>query len=167
MAPQAALGISVIVSFLVWGTISVIYIWPALGRAPRPLAMRALLTVHAFRFEGLSFIVPGVVSPALSLEFTRPAAYGDLGAALLALLALWLLPKNGWITLAWIANIWGVADLINAAYHGSQIGLGLVPGQLGATFFIITIYVPLLFITHVLMIALLLQRDPERRLAHG
>jgi hypothetical protein len=134
---------------------------------PRPLAMRALLTVHAFRFEGLAFIVPGVVSPELSLAFARPAAYGDFGAAILALLTLWVLPKNSWIALAWIVNLWGVLDLLNAAYEGFRNGLGLAVGQLGATYFIITVYVPLLLITHGLMIALLLQRRPGTRLADG
>jgi hypothetical protein len=160
MAPQAALGVSVLFSFLAWGTVSVTYIWPTVRSMPRPLAMRALLTLHAFRFVGLAFLVPGVVAPELPPAFARPDAYGDLGAAFLALLTLWLLPRAGWIPLAWLANLWGVLDLLNAIYRGNTIGLALEPGQLGATFFIITFAVPLLLITHVLMFALLLR--PER-----
>ena len=163
MAPQAVLGVGVLFSFLAWGTVSATYIWPALRNVPRPLAVRALLSLHAFRFVGLAFIVPGVVSPELPLAFARPDAYGDLGAALLALLTLWVLPKTGWIPLAWIANLWGVLDLLNAIYEGNRNGLEA--GQLGATFFIITVAVPLLLITHGLMIALLLRRDPGAQLA--
>jgi hypothetical protein len=51
-------------------------------------ALRPLLTLHAFRFVGLAFLVPGVVSPDLPAAFANPAAYGDLAAAVLALLAL-------------------------------------------------------------------------------
>jgi hypothetical protein len=36
----------------------------------------------------LAFVVPGVVSPNLPDAFARPAAYGDLIAAILALLAV-------------------------------------------------------------------------------
>jgi hypothetical protein len=161
MAQQAVFGISVVFSFLAWGTIAVKYVWPALRRMPRAQAVRALLTVHAFRFEGLSFIVPGVVSPVLSLAFAGPAAYGDLATALLALVTLWVFPRNGWIPLAWIVNLWGVLDLLNATYHANGIGLARDPGLLGATFFIVTLFVPLLMVTHVLMIALLLQRSPN------
>ena len=40
------------------------------------------------RFVGLSFLIPGVVSPSLSAAFAIPAAYGDLVAAVLAVLAI-------------------------------------------------------------------------------
>jgi hypothetical protein len=43
---------------------------------------------HTFRFIGLSFLVPGVVSPTLSQAFAAPAAYGDLIAAVLAVAAI-------------------------------------------------------------------------------
>src|SRR5262245_33082240 len=48
-------------------------------------ALRPLLVLHAFRFIGLSFLVPGVVSPDLPLAFARDAAFGDIVAAILAL----------------------------------------------------------------------------------
>jgi hypothetical protein len=44
--------------------------------------------LHSFRFVGLAFLVKGVVSPELPAAFAVPAAYGDLIAAVLALLAL-------------------------------------------------------------------------------
>jgi hypothetical protein len=159
MQPQAALGLSVVFSFLAWGHVMGRYGWPALRRMPPLLAWRAILSLHAFRFVGLSFIVPGVVSPELPLAFARPDAYGDLGAAILALLALWALPRTIGVTLTWAFNVWGTADLLFAVYNGNHNGLAA--GQLGATFFIITLIVPLLLITHVVMFALLLRREPR------
>jgi hypothetical protein len=44
----------------------------------------ALVVPHTFRFIGLSFPVPVVVSPSPPQAFADPAAYGDLAAALLA-----------------------------------------------------------------------------------
>jgi len=49
-------------------------------------ALQPLLVLHAFRFIGLSFLVPGVVSPDLPIGFARGAAYGDIVAAILATL---------------------------------------------------------------------------------
>jgi hypothetical protein len=115
-----------------------------------------LLILHSFRFVGLSFLIPGVVAPDLSPAFAVPAAFGDLGAAILALLALWALPSRLGILLAWIFNIWGTADLLFAFYQGNQAGF--TAGQLGAAFYIPTFLVPLLLVTHVLVFRVLLRR---------
>jgi hypothetical protein len=142
--------------FVCWGTIAAQYLWPALRTLPRHRALRLLLLIHSFRFIGLAFVVPGVVSPDLPSEFARPAAYGDLVAAILALLALAALPSKFGIGLVWVFNLWGVADLLYAFYQG-LFGVGVNPGQLRAAFFIPTVAVPLLFVTHVLVFMLLRQ----------
>jgi len=114
-----------------------------------------LLILHSFRFIGLVFLVPGVVSPNLPVEFARPAAYGDLVAALLALFALAGLQSRLGLVLVWLFNLWGSADLLNAFYQANRVGLA--PGDLGAAYFIPTIVVPLLAITHGLMFRILLR----------
>jgi hypothetical protein len=43
----------------------------------------------------------------------------------------------------------GATDIIVDYYHAIQLGLPAMPGQLGATYAIPIIYVPLLMITHV------------------
>ncbi len=153
-------GICVVLSFVVWGTIAAQYFWPALRLLPRSRALRLLLLVHSFRFIGLAFLVPGVVSPDLPAEFARPAAYGDLIAAVLALVALAGLASKFGIGLVWVFNLWGVADLLYAFYQG-LIGVRIKPGQLGAAFFIPTVAVPMLFVTHVLIFRLLMRGDGE------
>jgi hypothetical protein len=152
--PLAIFGISVGLSFVVWGIIATQYIWPALQKLPRTTALRPLLLFHGFRFIGLAFVVPGVVSPNLPPDFARPAAYGDLIAAVLALLALAGLSTRLGIVLGWIFNVWGTADLLYAFYQG-MIGARITPGELGAAYFIPTFVVPLLFITHGLVFRLL------------
>jgi hypothetical protein len=143
-------------SFIAWGIVTAQYIWPELNHRSRADALRPLLLLHGFRFVGLSFLVPGVVSPDLSASFANPAAYGDLAAAILALLALAAdLRRKLGLALAWVFNIWGTADLLYAFYQGNQVGLE--PGQLGAAYFIVIVLVPLLFITHGLVFMLLLR----------
>ncbi len=157
MDPLALFGISVVLSFVTWGIVAARYLWPRLGALGRHDALRPLLTLHAFRFVGLAFLIPGVVAPELPAAFARPAAYGDLVAALLALGALLALRTAAGIALVWVFNIWGTADLLYAFYQG-LVGVGVAPGLLGATYFIPTVVVPLLFITHGLMFRLLLRR---------
>ena len=60
--------------------------------------------------------------------------------------------------LAWIFNFWGFADLLNAFYQANHAGL--LAGQLGAMYFIPTVIVPLLLITHGLGFRILLQHQP-------
>lgn len=118
--------------------------------------MRPLLLLHSFRFIGLAFLVKGVVAPELPAAFAVPAAYGDLIAALLALVALAALRSRFGIPLVWAFNLWGTADLLYAFYQGNASGL--VPGMLQATYFIPTFIVPLLLITHVLVFLILVRR---------
>jgi hypothetical protein len=69
--------------------------------------------------------------------------------------------RSRWgILLVWVFNLWGSADLLYAFYQGNSVGF--VPGQLGAAYFIPTVVVPLLLITHGLVFRLLLQRDNVR-----
>jgi len=133
------------------------YLWPVLRDRPRDRALPPLLLLHSFRFIGLAFLVPGVVSPDLPEAYARPAAYGDLVAAVLALLALAGLRSRPGIVLVWVFNVWGSADLLYAFYQG--LAVGLEPGRLGATYFIPTVVVPLLLITHGLVFRLLLRGD--------
>ena len=51
----------------------------------------------------------------------------------------------------------GAADIIVDYYHATQLGLPAIAGQLGATYAIPIIYVPLLMITHVAAFYLLLR----------
>lgn len=159
MPSPALFGISVALSFVAWGIVAWQYIWPALRLRARADALRPILLLHAFRFAGLAFLIPGVVSPHLSPEFARPAAYGDLAAAILALLALATLSYKPGAILVWIFNIAGAADLLNAFWQGNRVNLAAAPGLLGAAYFIPTVVVPLLLITHGLAFRLLLRPE--------
>jgi hypothetical protein len=151
--------VSIAFSLIAWGIVTARHIWPELRRRPRVEALRPLLILHSFRFIGLAFLVPGVVSTDLPPAFAHSAAYGDIIAATLALFSLLLLPGGAGIAIAWVFNLWGLADLLNAFYQANRTGL--LAGQLGATYFIPTLVVPLLLITHGLAFRILLQHQPE------
>src|SRR5499425_1293127 len=159
MQTQLAFFASIAFSLIAWGMVVARYIWPELRLRQRADALRPLLVLHSFRFVGLAFLVPGVVAPGLPSAFANSAAYGDIIAAILALLALIRLPSTSGVVMAWIFNVWGTADLFNAFYQANHAGL--MPGQLGATYFIPTFIVPLLLITHGLGFRILLRRQAQ------
>ena len=127
----ALFGLSVLLSFCAFGIVTIVYILPRLRVMGQEDAITALVVTHSFRFIGLSFLVPGVVSPSLPPAFAMPAAYGDLAAAILAMIAaLALSIRTSWaISVVWMFNVWGAVDLLYAVYQG-QIGIGIGPGSL-------------------------------------
>lgn len=147
--------VSIAFSFIAWEIVAARYIWPELRVRERGEALRPLLILHSFRFIGLAVLVPGVVSPDVPPAFARPVAYGDTVAAILALLSLLLLRSGAGGAVVWIFSLWGLADLLNSFYQGPHTRL--LAGQLGAAYFIPTLVVPLLLITHGLAFRILLK----------
>src|ERR1700738_1908699 len=133
MQSQLSFFGSIAFSFIAWGIVTARYIWPELRPRQRAEALRPLLILHSFRFIGLAFLVSGVVSPDLPSAFAHSAAYGDIIAAILALLALISLPSASGVVIAWIFSLLGTADLFNAFYQANHAGL--MAGQLGAHHF--------------------------------
>ncbi|MDI1346379.1 MAG: hypothetical protein PSV22_20105 [Pseudolabrys sp.] len=155
---MALFGTSIVSSLVAWTLVTANFIWPVLRDRSRIDALRPLLILHAFRFIGLSFLISGVVSYDLPPDFAFDAAYGDLVASILALVSLAALRTSLGIPLVWIFNVWGSFDLLNAFYRASAGGL--MPGQLGAAYFLPTVIVPFLLVTHVLIFRLLLRQAP-------
>jgi hypothetical protein len=159
MSSQLCFFASIAFSFIAWGIVTARYIWPKLRHLQRSEALRPLLILHSFRFIGLAFLVPGVVSPDLPSAFAHSAAFGDIVATMLALLSLVLLPRGFGVVIAWIFNLWGSADILNAFYQANSAGL--LAGQLGAAYFLPTLIVPLLLITHGVAFRILLRHQSE------
>jgi hypothetical protein len=159
MNDLAIIGVCVLLCFIAFSIVAGNYITPRLRVCSREDAIKALAAPHMFRFMGLAFLMPGVVSPNLSPAFANPAAYGDLTAAILAMIAvLGLSVRASWAMLAvWIFNIEGTADLLFAFYQ-AILGAPQPPGALGAAFFLPTLIVPPLLVTHVLIFQQLLRR---------
>src|SRR6201981_297736 len=119
MLPQFAFFGSIAFSLIAWGIVTARYFWTQLGFRQPSEALRRLLILHSFRFIGLAFLVPGVVSPDLPPAFAHSAAYGDIIAAILALFSLLLLPSAAGVAAAWIFSLWGSADILNAFYQAN------------------------------------------------
>lgn len=162
MSPETLFRIQLVLGYVAWLLCFGAYLWPRLKAMDRIEAQRVIATLHSFRFFGLVFILPGVVGPDLPAGFTTFAAYGDFATGLLAMLALLTVrirPLFWWFVAAF--NIAGTVDLIVDYYHATQLDLPALAGQLGSTYAIPIIYVPLLMITHIAAFYLLMRRQPE------
>jgi hypothetical protein len=138
------------------------YVWPRLRSMDQAEAQRAIAALHSFRFFGLVFLIPGVVGPNLPAGFAAFAAYGDFATGILAMAALLAARIRSlfWPLVA-AFNAVGAVDIIVDYYHGNQLSLAPLAGELGATYAIPIIYVPVLMITHVAAFYLLLRSRPK------
>ncbi len=145
-------------SLLVLGLLAKWVLAPWLAKQSQSKALFWLTVPHAFRYIGMVFLVPGVVAQPLPDYFAIPAAYGDLATAALALMALILLRtgSNRAIVAVWLFNVVGTVDLLNALRH-----LDVAP-NLGAAWYIPTLFVPLLLVTHFMIFARLLKPVANR-----
>jgi hypothetical protein len=163
MGIRAVFGLSILMSFVASGLVTRLFIWPRLRVMARDDALLPLVVPHTFRFIGLSFLVPGVVSPALPSAFAAPAAYGDIVATILAIAASLALFRRASlaIVLVWLFNVWGASDFLFAYYQG-LVTVQLDARMLGAAFFIPTVFVPAALITHGLIFWLLVRPEASR-----
>lgn len=146
--------VSVLTSLIVWNKIGNKYFWPRYKHLELKKAVEPILILHSFRFAGLSFLIPGVVSTGLNPAWAIPAAFGDFAAAILAFIALSLANSNGTAFRAflWIFNILGLADLLLAFVDGPRYNI--LP-FIGPGYYIIILYVPILLLTHLMVFRLL------------
>jgi hypothetical protein len=166
MAPATVFQIHLILGYVPWLLCLGAYVWPRLKSVDRVEAQRAIAMLHSFRFFGLVFIVPGVVGPGLPAGFATFAAYGDFATGLLAMLALLTVRTRPLFWLFVVAfNLVGAVDILIDYYHGNQLDLPAMAGQLGATYAIPIIYVPVLMITHLVALYLLVRPKAAQALA--
>jgi hypothetical protein len=168
MSPALIFNLHLVLGYVAWLLCTSAYIFPKLKAMDPVDAQRAIATFHSFRFFGLVFILPGVVGHNLPLGFAPFAAYGDFVTGLLAIMALLAIRIR---PLFWPLvvgfNLVGAIDILVDYYHGVKLALPDSSGELGSTYAIVIIYVPLLMITHVISFYLLLRGQSEATRAAG
>ena len=154
MSLQAIFILQLGLSLLAFGLLAKWVLTPWLANQSQRKALFWLTIPHAFRHMGMVFLVPGVVAQPLPNYFALPAAYGDLLTGVLALLALILLRIGfkGAIVSVWLFNVVGTVDLLNALRHVDVVQ------NFGAVWYIPTLYVPLLLVTHFMIFAQLIRK---------
>ena len=161
MEPIALFGIQYTLSLLAYGLIGFWYVAPRLARLPRELALVPLLWVHAFRIVGGTILAPGAVDAVVPMDFRTTVGYGDLLTAALALVALVALRTriSVAIPLVWLCVVVGLGDTVNAIAQSMRYSVFNYP--LGVNWVIVTLYVPALLVSSLLIIMQLVRRPPS------
>ena len=153
------LTVNLVFSTLVFWMAARIYILPRLHElSPRSILLPVLL-LHALRHLGLMFLAPGGVYPGLPSEFAQPAAYGDLVAAVLAVVAIPAVATNAGVAkpLLWVFNVWGSLDLAAAITLAT---IHEAAPYMGPAYWIPAFWVPALLVTHYVTFLILLRHWP-------
>jgi hypothetical protein len=160
MSPTTLLGVQFTFSVVLFALVATWYVSPALDRLPASSALVPLFLVHALRYLPSSAFAPGQVDAKVPVHAMAGIAYGDLGSATLALVAAVFLRYRwgGAIGIAWAVNAvtsldWLYGGFLAASYR-------LVTYSMGANWYIINYYVPLIGVIHVMIFARLFR---ERR----
>jgi hypothetical protein len=158
MDPFWLLNLQFTCTLVAFALIAIWWIVPALARLPKESALVPLLMVHVFRYAPMALFAPGQVATGLPASTVQTIAYGDLISAMVALaaaIALKLRSPAG-LPLAWLFTLVGLADV--AVALAAAIGAGVYEFALGFNWYIVTFYVPVLCVTHVMIVWLLLRK---------
>lgn len=161
MNPFVVLNYQTVLSFVALTLIMRWHILPRLSRLPLEEALIPLIWIHVFRYVALTGFLPGQVSPNAPSGAISTVIFGDTLSGLLALVTVVLLERRtrGAIIAAWIFNIVGLAD-----WALSQVLVtsnDIFQYELGASTLIFVFYVPLLVITHTVMLYWLVRRKGD------
>jgi hypothetical protein len=151
------LTVNLLFSTLVFVIAAKHYLIPKLPQLDPRSVVLPILLLHAMRHLGLMFLAPGAVLPDIPRQFTYPAAYGDLLAAVLALIAIPAVMRQSRFArpLVGLFNIEGTLDLMVAItlatiYQASP--------YMGPAYWIPAFWVPALLVTHYVVFVILGKR---------
>jgi len=150
------LTVNLLFSTFVFWLIARIYVFPKLADLKPQTLLLPILLLHSFRHLGLMFLASGATYAGIPPQFTYPAAFGDLLAALLALIAILALVRNASSAriLVWVFNVEGTLDLFDA------IALATIyraQPYIGPAYWIPAFWVPALLVTHYITFVFLLK----------
>lgn len=159
MQPVVLFGIQFTLSLAAYALGALWYVVPRLSRLRRESALEPLLWIHAFRIVGGTILAPGAVAAGVPMEFRTMVGSGDLITALLALVALIALRARVSVAIAlvWLFLIVGTLDTANAIAQSVRDSVFTYP--LGVNWVIVTVYVPALLVSSVLILLQLLRSD--------
>ncbi len=151
MPPIVLFGIQFTFSLVAYALIAWWYVAPRLSRLPREVALVPLVWIHAFRIVGGTILAPAAVDAAVPSDFRTMIGYGDMATAVVALLALIALRRRMPVAIAlvWLVLSVGLLDTVNAIVQSMRYSV--FTHGLGVNWVIVTIYVPALLVSSLLI----------------
>jgi hypothetical protein len=157
---MSILTANLLLSTLIFWIAARLYLLPRLNQTRPHAVLLPVLLLHSFRHLGLMFLAPGATDPGIPPQFAYPAAYGDLLAAILALLSIPAVAIGHWSArpLVWAFNVEGSLDLLVAIILATVYGAS---AYMGAAYWIPAFWVPALLVTHYITFLILLKHWPH------
>jgi len=151
------LTVNLLFSTIVFAIAVKLYLIPILPRLEPRSVVLPILLLHALRHLGLMFLAPGAVFPGIPAQFAYPAAFGDLIAAVLALIALAAVVRRSRFARPLVAlfNVEGTLDLMLAI---SLATIYAAAPHMGPAYWIPAFWVPALLVTHYVVFVVLGKR---------
>lgn len=155
------LGGQSVIGFVVYALIFFWYVQPSLSKLPFEKAVLPMLLLHGFRFAGFTLLVVGQIDPSISREELSAIAYGDLLAAISALIAALALRGQSSLAvpLIWLFTFIGFADIVNVGRIA--ISLDLFNQYIGTMWFVAILFFPTLLIAHIYIVYGLINKGRE------
>lgn len=159
MSPFVLFNIQFVFVLVAYVLAAAWYVAPRLASVPRDAALVPLLWVHVFRIAGGIILAPGSVEAAVPDSFRAAIGYGDMLVGLLALIALVALRMRApWaIAFVWVTIAVGMLDTANAFVQ--SLANNVFVYALGFNWVIVTLYVPALLVSGVMIFWVLLRRN--------
>src|SRR5262245_1928688 len=153
------LTVNLLFSTLVFWIAARLYLLPRLGQLEPRTVLLPILLLHAMRHLGLMFLASGATYAGMPAEFARPAAIGDMLAAVLAVVAIPAVAKGSRLArpLVWAFNVEGSLDMISAITLATVYAAA---PQMGAAYWIPAFWVPALLVTHYVTFVVLWKQRP-------
>ena len=156
-APIVLFNLQFTLSLVLYALIALWFVAPRLSKLPREVALQPLVLVHCFRIIGGSILAPGSVGAGVPESFRTMVGYGDMITAAIAIVALialrlrvpWALP------IVWILLVVATVDTTNAVIQ--SLRYNVFNYDLGVNWEIVTIYVPALLVSSVLILLRLIR----------
>jgi hypothetical protein len=151
-------------SFIVFALLAYWFVVPYLAAQPIRKAMLVLLAPHMAHHVGLALLAPGIVGAGFPASFTLVIVIGEPTMLVLMLLCMALLRSGSGLAtfLLWIFTVAGFTYNFIAGYVGISLGSAVVD-NLHVHWYVSVFYVPLLFVSHVLVLINLIKRGHELR----
>ena len=161
MIYTVAAALASLLSLVAFGLIAAWYVVPWLRLQDRATALVALIWVQAFRHIALQIFSAQKFGLAVSERARDEIAIGDVAGMLLAIAAIIALRRGARISivLVWALALETFGDLVNSTVAGMRERL--FESASGVTWMILTFYVPVLWISLLLIVWQLLQRRNE------
>ena len=156
------LTVNLLFSTFVFWVAARIFVFPKLPTLNPQALLIPILLLHGMRHLGLMFLTAGATYAGIPAQFAYPAAFGDLLAALLALIAIPALLRNaaGARLLVWVFNVVGTLDLFSAITLAT---IYQAQPYMGAAYWIPAFWVPALLVTHYITFVFLWKYWKERQ----